>query len=41
MAAGGPTGFGDMLDERLLRERIVWLEGEVRGLDGVCGMFAP
>ena len=30
MAAGGPTGFGDMLDERLLRERIVWLEGEVR-----------
>ncbi|MFA7322869.1 MAG: ATP-dependent Clp protease proteolytic subunit [Candidatus Nanopelagicales bacterium] len=30
MAAGGLTGFGDMLDERLLRERIVWLEGEVR-----------
>jgi len=27
---GGMTGFGDMLDERLLRERIVWLEGEVR-----------
>ncbi|MCX6424963.1 MAG: ATP-dependent Clp protease proteolytic subunit [Actinobacteria bacterium] len=24
------TGFGDMLDERLLRERIIWLEGEVR-----------
>ncbi|MFM7598332.1 MAG: ATP-dependent Clp protease proteolytic subunit, partial [Actinomycetota bacterium] len=24
------AGFGDMLDERLLRERIVWLEGEVR-----------
>jgi ATP-dependent Clp protease protease subunit len=24
------SGFGDMLDERLLRERIVWLEGEVR-----------
>lgn len=30
MAGGGMTGFGDMLDERLLRERIVWLEGEVR-----------
>lgn len=30
MAAGAPSGFGDMLDERLLRERIVWLEGEVR-----------
>jgi len=30
MAAGGLAGFGDMLDERLLRERIVWLEGEVR-----------
>jgi len=28
-AAGMPC-FGDMLDERLLRERIVWLEGEVR-----------
>jgi ATP-dependent Clp protease protease subunit len=27
---GGMAGFGDMLDERLLRERIVWLEGEVR-----------
>jgi ATP-dependent Clp protease protease subunit len=26
----GMTGFGDMLDERLLRERIIWLEGEVR-----------
>jgi ATP-dependent Clp protease protease subunit len=24
------AGFGDMLDERLLRERIIWLEGEVR-----------
>lgn len=24
------TGFGDMLDERPLRERIIWLEGEVR-----------
>lgn len=23
------TGFGDMLDERLLRERIIWLEGPV------------
>ena len=30
MAASGLAGFGDMLDERLLRERIVWLEGEVR-----------
>ena len=29
-AGGGMSGFGDMLDERLLRERIVWLEGEVR-----------
>lgn len=29
-AGTGMTGFGDMLDERLLRERIVWLEGEVR-----------
>lgn len=29
-AVGGMTGFGDMLDERLLRERIIWLEGEVR-----------
>ncbi len=28
--AQGMSGFGDMLDERLLRERIVWLEGEVR-----------
>jgi len=28
-AGGGMTGFGDMLDERLLRERIVWLEGAV------------
>jgi ATP-dependent Clp protease protease subunit len=28
--SAGMTGFGDMLDERLLRERIVWLEGEVR-----------
>ena len=28
--AGGMTGFGDMLDERLLHERIIWLEGEVR-----------
>jgi len=27
---GSMSGFGDMLDERLLRERIVWLEGEVR-----------
>ena len=27
---GGMTGFGDMLDERVLRERIIWLEGEVR-----------
>ena len=27
---GSMTGFGDMLDERLLRERIIWLEGEVR-----------
>ena len=27
---GAMTGFGDMLDERLLRERIIWLEGEVR-----------
>jgi ATP-dependent Clp protease protease subunit len=26
---GGMTGFGDMLDERLLRERIIWLEGPV------------
>lgn len=32
LRTGGPgmAGFGDMLDERLLRERIVWLEGEVR-----------
>ena len=29
-AGGGMTGFGDMLDERLLNERIIWLEGEVR-----------
>ena len=29
-ASSGMTGFGDMLDERLLRERIIWLEGEVR-----------
>ena len=29
-AGGGMSGFGDMLDERLLRERIIWLEGEVR-----------
>ena len=29
-AGGMMTGFGDMLDERLLRERIIWLEGEVR-----------
>jgi ATP-dependent Clp protease protease subunit len=28
--SAGMAGFGDMLDERLLRERIVWLEGEVR-----------
>lgn len=28
--SGGMAGFGDMLDERLLRERIIWLEGEVR-----------
>jgi ATP-dependent Clp protease protease subunit len=28
--SGSMAGFGDMLDERLLRERIVWLEGEVR-----------
>ena len=27
---GSMAGFGDMLDERLLRERIIWLEGEVR-----------
>ncbi len=27
--SGGMTGFGDMLDERLLRERIIWLEGPV------------
>ena len=30
LGGGAMTGFGDMLDERLLRERIVWLEGEVR-----------
>lgn len=30
MPSGSMTGFGDMLDERLLRERIIWLEGEVR-----------
>lgn len=29
-AGGVVSGFGDMLDERLLRERIIWLEGEVR-----------
>lgn len=29
-AGGSMSGFGDMLDERLLRERIIWLEGEVR-----------
>jgi ATP-dependent Clp protease, protease subunit len=28
-AGSGMTGFGDMLDERLLRERIIWLEGPV------------
>jgi len=28
--SGSMAGFGDMLDERLLRERIIWLEGEVR-----------
>ena len=28
-AGSGMTGFGDMLDERLLRERIIWLEGQV------------
>ncbi len=28
--SGSMSGFGDMLDERLLRERIIWLEGEVR-----------
>ena len=28
--SSGLSGFGDMLDERLLRERIIWLEGEVR-----------
>ena len=27
---GSGFGFGDMIDERLLRERIIWLEGEVR-----------
>lgn len=27
--SGGMAGFGDMLDERLLRERIIWLEGAV------------
>ena len=27
--SGAMTGFGDMLDERLLRERIIWLEGPV------------
>ncbi len=29
MGSGAMTGFGDMLDERLLRERIIWLEGPV------------
>ena len=28
-AGGSMAGFGDMLDERLLRERIIWLEGPV------------
>ena len=28
-SSGSMTGFGDMLDERLLRERIIWLEGAV------------
>jgi len=28
--SGSGFGFGDMIDERLLRERIIWLEGEVR-----------
>ena len=28
-SGGGMNGFGDMLDERLLRERIIWLEGPV------------
>ena len=28
-SGGSMTGFGDMLDERLLRERIIWLEGPV------------
>jgi ATP-dependent Clp protease, protease subunit len=28
-SSGGMAGFGDMLDERLLRERIIWLEGPV------------
>lgn len=28
-SGGSMTGFGDMLDERLLRERIIWLEGAV------------
>jgi ATP-dependent Clp protease protease subunit len=26
----GPSSFNDWVDERLLRERIIWLEGEVR-----------
>ena len=29
-AAQGMSFFADAVDERLLRERIVWLEGEVR-----------
>jgi ATP-dependent Clp protease protease subunit len=28
-SGGSMAGFGDMLDERLLRERIIWLEGPV------------
>ena len=28
-SSGSMAGFGDMLDERLLRERIIWLEGPV------------
>lgn len=29
-AGVGPSSFNDWVDERLLRERIIWLEGEVR-----------
>lgn len=29
-AAAGLSSFNDWVDERLLRERIIWLEGEVR-----------